>query len=424
MRVRTYSVRVLGCKVNQVEAEQIRRFLDGCGLSEAAEGERPDLAVLHSCAVTGEAERKTRRLARRLQRESRAGRPLILTGCASRADLAGSADGVVSVGPGPGWSERFAAALAAACPEIESMPTPNDWAAIDRFRGHCRAFLRIQDGCDLRCSYCIVPSLRGPSRDKPLDAVLEEAAGLARAGYRELVVTGVSVGLYGKRGGTSLASALRGLCRLEGLERIRLSSLHPGELTDELLEVWASHPNILPHLHLPLQSGSDRILRAMRRGYTGREFMDAVRRARVALDRPAFTTDVIVGFPGETEEDFQRTEEACREAGFSRIHRFVFSPRPGTPAESLGNAPSAGEAAERMERLRALGERQALSFQEHFLGETVRILAEERGPQPDSVRGYSERYIPVEVGGAPDAIARILRVRLIRNGRAVSAVLA
>ena len=223
---------------------------------------------------------------------------------------------------------------------------------------------------------------------------MREAAALTAAGYREIVVTGVSVGLYGREHGSSLAELLRHLVTVPGIGRIRLSSLHPGELTDELLDVWSSSPGIMPHLHLSLQSGSDAVLHAMRRGYDSQEYYQAVERARAALDNPAFTTDVIVGFPGETETYFQESYDFCQKVGFSQMHVFTYSPRPKTIAARLSNQVNGAAAMERSERLRELGEQMALDYYSRFIGRKVDVLVER--VKDGKATGYSAHYIPAE----------------------------
>ncbi|MBP7276184.1 MAG: MiaB/RimO family radical SAM methylthiotransferase [Kiritimatiellae bacterium] len=412
--LRTYRVRVLGCKVNQYEARQIAQALEARGLTPAAEGAPADLEAVHTCAVTGAAESKTRHLIRRALAESASGMALA-SGCgAGRIHE----KGVLVIPPGPDWARELEHALSAL-----PLPQPPEGrrgveSALGEFRGHTRAFLKIQDGCDAGCRYCIVPSLRGGPRDKPLDALVDEARGLAAAGHREIVVTGVHVGAWG-RGGGGLARALEALAGVPGLERIRMSSLHPAELDETLLAVWAAHPAILPHVHLPMQSGSDRVLAAMGRGYLRADFVRAVDRARRALDEPAFSTDIIVGFPGESERDFEDTLGLCREVGFCRIHVFPFSARTGTAAAGLPDRVSAGAIRERVRRLNALGRDLAQSAAEAWMGRNARVLCETRRPGTGMWEGYTERYLPVRLPGPEDWNGRIVEVTLCRAERGV-----
>lgn len=383
-----YRVRVLGCKVNQYEAQQIRQVLAWRGYVPAVGEERADVLVLHSCAVTDEAVRKSRQLLRR----GREAGCLVVSGCAAAAGLlASGAEGLALVPPGVDWLERLAASIPArAGAGQDGMPR-----LLSSFDGHHRAFLKIQDGCDIGCSYCIVPRLRGPSRDKPLEEILAEARQLVAAGFRELVITGISIGLYGRTAGVSLDGVVQALQEVEGVARIRISSLHPGEISEELLQVWRQSAKMTPHVLLPLQSGSDRILAAMRRGYGRDDYRRALQRVQEALEHPALNTDILVGFPGETERDFQDTVDLCVEAGFARIHVFGYSPRPGTPA--AGHPPLPAEVVRaRCEIVRKLAAGQAGRFARRFTGTTAAALIE--GIDADGRgHGYTERYLPVVV---------------------------
>jgi threonylcarbamoyladenosine tRNA methylthiotransferase MtaB len=405
----TFRVRVLGCKVNQYEAEQIAQVLEAYGLREAADDEAPDLTVVHGCAVTAAAAAKTRQAVRRAAQEAAGGR-VIATGCGAAG---GDAAGALMIPPGPDGLDRLEEALR---DWIPGHPAPGVRAAARRlraFRGHARAFLKVQDGCDLGCSYCIVPTLRRAPTDKPLDEAVAEAHALARAGHRECVITGVHLGLWG-RGRGGLSPLLHALAQVPGLERIRLSSLHPNELDAPLLAAWAAHPALLPHLHLPIQSGSDRVLAEMRRGHGRDAVRDAVGRARRALDRPTFSTDVLVGFPGEREADFEQTLDLCREIGFCRIHAFPYSPRPGTPAARRTDRIPAVDVRGRMAVLHALAAELARAAARAWAGQTERVLCETYRPGRRMWEGYTDRYLPAHLPGPADGAGRLINVRLAR----------
>jgi threonylcarbamoyladenosine tRNA methylthiotransferase MtaB len=408
----TYWVNVLGCKVNQYDAQQIEQLLERHGLNKADTTNDADIIVVHTCGVTAAAAQKSRQTIRRMQRDNPLAQ-VIVTGCAANDELTKvDQDPVFRVPAGADWLQRLAEQLGSL-----SMPTPHgiegietDTFTISRFGDQTRAFLKVQDGCDIGCSYCIIPQLRKEPRDKAIEDAVREATALTEAGYREIVVTGVSVGLYGRGRGTSLAKLLSKLVEIPNIGRIRLSSLHPGELTTELLDIWASSPNIMPHLHLSLQSGSDAVLHAMRRGYTSEEYYNAVERARAALDNPAFTTDVIVGFPGETNAYFEESYAFCKKVGFSQMHVFTYSPRPKTIAAKMGNQVNGAEAMARSERLRELGETMAVEYHQQFVDREIGVLIER--VKDGKATGYSEHYVPTEFVCTEDLQGQIVRVKI------------
>ncbi len=399
-RPKTFDVRVRGCKVNQCEAAAVARALESRGLRQARTGERPDVVVVHGCAVTAAAERESTRLARAARREGAV--HVVFSGCA--AAIPAAAEGVEIIPSGPGWSDAIAR-------WIDLLPAPRPGGDCNEaFPGHHRAFVKIQDGCDRWCTYCIVPALRGPPRDTSLDDILREAAARIRAGHLELVLSGVNIGRWRASLG-GLAAVVREVARLPGLRRLRLSSLHPADLTPELLDVMRSSAAVVPHVHLPLQSGSDDVLRRMNRGYTAGEFLAAVERARAYLDRAAITTDVMVGFPGETGRDFNATVAVCRAAGVSRIHIFPFSPRPSTAAARLDGRVPQAVVRERCGRLRRLAMELSVAAHSGHVGEEVGVLCETWDGA--TAAGYSERYMPVRFPAPADPRGRIWRVRVV-----------
>ncbi len=412
--LKTYLVCVLGCKVNKYDGMQIEQLLERYGLEKTDQTDDADVIVVHTCGVTAAAAQKSRQTIRRMQRDNPLAR-IIVTGCAATDELTQvGQDPVFRVEAGADWLQRLAEI-------VNSFATPNtdvaggietDTFTISNFGDHTRAFMKVQDGCDIGCSFCIIPQLRKEPRDKTIEAAVEEATALTEAGHREIVVSGVSVGLYGRQNNTSLAEMLRHLVEIPDIGRIRLSSLHPGELTEELLEVWAGSPNMMPHLHLSLQSGSDAVLHAMRRGYTADEYYDAVERARAVLDNPAFTTDVIVGFPGETDTYFDESYDFCKKVGFSQMHVFTYSPRPKTMAAKMGRQVNGAIATERSERLRELGETMALDYHSQFVGRNIDVLVES---SKDGIStGYSQHYIPVEFKSSENLRKQVIELEITK----------
>lgn len=297
---------------------------------------------------------------------------------------------------------------------------------------HQRAFLKVQDGCDAHCTYCIIPTLRPSPWSKPVEAAVDEAKRLVAAGHVEIVLTGIFLGAYGqptalrrrqpRPTAEPLGELVEALCtHVPGLHRLRLSSLEPGDVTPELLEILRRHREVVPHFHLPLQSGSDAILRRMNRQYTSADFLRLVEQLRSAFDRPALTTDIIVGFPGEGESDFQQTLRVVDAARFIHIHAFPFSPRPGTAAARWTKEFVAGRVAnERMAVLRERAAEHSFAFRQSFIGENADVLVERtsRESHATSVRhGRCERYFDVCFDGFAGRAGECVRVRIDRVTR-------
>ncbi len=404
--LRTYRLTDLGCKVNQYETQLIAERLEGAGLRPAAEGQSADLCLVNSCAVTSAAAAKSARAVRQLRRRN-PGALVVVAGCAVSA--AGK-DDILG---------RTGADLALAQDEKLDLPglpqAPGPAGHISRFEGHCRAFMKIQDGCDSFCAYCIVPRLRGAPRSRPLDEIRAEARALEAGGHRELVLSGVHLGLYGRdiEGKPSLADAARAMLGAAPRARLRISSLDPAELSDELLELVASERRVCSHLHLPLQSGDDGVLGAMRRHYTSAEFLRVVAKVRARLDRPGITTDVMAGFPGESAAAFKNTLDLCRRAAFSRMHVFPFSAREGTDAARLPDQVPAEVAKRRAAELVELGAELAAGFAAGCVGGTEEVLAEELLDN-GTTAGYSARYMRTYFTCEDSRLREIYRVKIER----------
>jgi threonylcarbamoyladenosine tRNA methylthiotransferase MtaB len=395
----------LGCKVNQYETELVREGFARIGYRDAADGEAADLCVVNTCTVTSEGDSKSRQAIRRLARENPRSR-IVVMGCyATRApeELA-KLPNVVEVLTDkreiPDLLGRFG---------VLDVPT-----GISHFGQRHRAYVKVQDGCLLRCSYCIIPHVRPHMHSRPLAHVLDEVRRLVANGYREIVLTGVHLGHYGVEGNWNkpkdqwlrLSKLVREIARLPGEFRVRLSSIEATEVTRELIGVMAEFPErIAPHLHICLQSGSDTVLRRMRRRWGSRLFIDRCRLVCETLDNPAITTDVIVGFPDETEGDFEATCRVARECGFSKIHIFPFSPRKGTPAaEMAGNVPPQVKA-ERAARLAEVERELREAYFRSLVGRRLTVLVEGPSDQtPGAWAGTSCRYAPVEISGGEELV--------------------
>ncbi|MGM0440632.1 MAG: tRNA (N(6)-L-threonylcarbamoyladenosine(37)-C(2))-methylthiotransferase MtaB [Chlamydiota bacterium] len=317
MKIETFRIATLGCRANQYEAQALRDQLEALGYRQAAKEEAADLCIVNTCLVTESAEQRSRYQLRLLARQN-PGAKIVATGCMSQsAQNLEEVDVVVD-------NQEKHKLLSHIFPQIHDLPE----FAIKRFEGHTRAFVKIQDGCNSFCSYCIIPYVRGRSRSRKPEEILAEIRGLIANGYKEIVITGINIGDY--EGG--LASLVKAIDDLEGLERLRLSSVDPTDVDEELIEVIINGKRTCHQLHLVLQSGSNAILKKMNRKYNRQQFLKTVESLRARDPDFVFTTDVIIGFPGETQADFEDTLEIIRRAQFAHVHFFPYSPRPGTYA--------------------------------------------------------------------------------------------
>jgi threonylcarbamoyladenosine tRNA methylthiotransferase MtaB len=399
--MRTFSIYTLGCKVNQYESQQIAQLLEELGLSATVSGEKPDLAVINTCCVTGTASAKSRQYIQRALKANPAG-VRVVCGCLpamnSRENPPCDGDNVHIISNRDDLAQRIAQIIIGHNPLIKAkngLKIKDGMAKFAKypklpqltsFKGHTRAFLKVQDGCDGLCSYCIVPKVRPDVQSKPMEDAIEEAKALVAAGHKEIVVTGVNLGAYGR-------NTTRRTPEVEGLLRIRVSSLEPGDISEELLDVFCAHPNIMPHIHLSVQSGASTTLKRMCRQYDADQLREKIELIKRRLDRPAITCDIIVGFPGETDEDFEQTVELAKWAGFSKIHVFPFSVRMGTAAAKLKGRLSADVIKKRAQTLRNLSNNLGRKFVEQFIGETCEVLLENTQP----LSGRSERYFMVSL---------------------------
>ncbi len=401
---RSFYIATFGCKVNQYDSQVMREALLAAGYEEKARGQRPDIAIVNTCTVTRTADAKARRLIRRINRETPNCR-IVVIGCTVNRDP----DELASL-PGV-WrvlrnedKANIASLIGSDTAEEPAPPSGQSdtplWATgISDFAGHTRAFVKIQEGCNARCAYCIVPLVRGKSRSRPVSQVLDEVRRLAPR-FREIVLTGIHIGLYRDASAAGLAALVRRVLDVPSLGRVRLSSLEVTEVSPELIQLAAASPRFCPHFHIPLQSGSDRVLEKMNRPYTAGEFIRAIARVRNVLDRPAVTTDVIVGFPGETDKEFAETVAVCKAVGVSRIHIFPYSARPGTAAERLEPKCPESVITDRKKHLGKLASELALEYKQQFIGATVVVLAETRRHRSGRLCGYTARYLRVLFDGS------------------------
>lgn len=380
----TVALETLGCKLNQAESESLAGELLAAGYRLAADGENADICIVNTCTVTHIADRKARHLLR-LARRNHPRALVVATGCYARrvpAELVQlGADLVVDSQEKPGLVDK----LLGLCPPQAGQPGNGHWPRV-------RSLVKIQDGCDAFCTYCIVPAVRGREHSRPLQDILAEIGAKEAQGYREVVLTGTKVGRY-RYGGLGLEGLLGQILSQSRMERIRLSSLQPQEITDDLISLW-QNPRLCHHIHLPLQSGSDAVLRRMGRRYSAEEFKAAVSQLRSWIPGMAVTTDIIVGFPGETDAEFEATSDFCREMGFAAIHVFPFSARSGTPASEMSYQVEHSIKQRRVQLMLALSRESAQRFRQRLMERQLEVLWE-REVSPGVWSGLTDSYLRV-----------------------------
>lgn len=420
---KTVCFTTLGCKVNQYDTQAMLEQFEQKGYRAAEPGAAADVYVVNTCTVTGTGDKKSLQIIRRCRRRNPQAQ-LVVTGCLAQRLGEKLRDTGARLILGNQYRARVVELLEKAVAEntqivaVEAVEgVPYEMLSIHSHEGHTRAVMKIQEGCDNRCTYCIIPSVRGSIRSRPLQAIREEAQALAQAGFQELVLTGIHLTSYGRdlADHPSLAQAVKAAC-VEGVTRIRLGSLEPRVAGEAFVQELCQLPQLCPQFHLALQSGSDSVLRRMKRGYNTTQFMAAVERIRAAWPMAAFTTDVIVGFPGETEEEFEQTLRFCQSVGFARLHVFPFSPRETTPAAQMPDQIAESVKADRVRRLIALGDELAADYRRGFLGKTVPVLVEE--PDHDGgMAGYTPEYIHVRVPeGKSGSIVSVRLTALTEEG--------
>jgi len=423
----SYWVETFGCRAAQADGAALETALRDRGLAPAAGPSTADLVVVNACTVTAAADQDARRAIRRARRDNPRAR-ILVTGC-----YAQRAPGELAALPGVAWvvgnshKSQIADLVTLAPAQPESLPfhgqifvgdlsrqttflsEPVREASHDRTRPN----LKIQDGCSHRCSFCVIPSVRGPSRSAPADRVVEQVRGLAER-YREVVLSGINLGRWGRdlEGRPRLAALLRRLLEETPVARLRISSIEPMDWTDELLDLVASSPRLARHVHAPLQSGSDRILRLMRRKYRARHYAARLEKARRLMPEAAIGADVMVGFPGETGADFEESRQLIADLPFTYLHVFTYSSRPGTAAAAMPDPVPPPVQRERNRRLRELAEAKGAAFRRGFLGRRLSVLTLQES-HPDGAVGLSDNYLKTLIAGPSLAPNRILEVQVV-----------
>lgn len=408
---KTVAFQTLGCKVNQNESEALAALFQEQGYEVVGPEEKADIYVINTCTVTHLADRKSRQMIRRATRANPKAKVVVM-GCYAQTSPE-EVEKISGVDLVVGTSERSkiidylsqireqSAGPLSIVKEISKQQVFED-IDLEKLTGRARAYLKVQEGCEQYCAYCIIPYARGPIRSRPLADTLREVEKLIAAGFKEIILTGIHLGAYGRDldEGLYLDDLLERLLPLDPSVRWRLSSLEPTELTPKLISLMKENDNFCPHLHLPLQNGADEILQTMKRPYNTTDYAEVISRIRKELPKVNISTDIMVGFPGETEEHFNQTLRFVESMGFGRLHVFQYSPRRGTPAAEYPKQVAPQLKEERSRRLIDLGHKLAKTYGELFIGKELQVLVEKE-LEKGKWEGHSENYLKVHFSYEP-----------------------
>ncbi|OQX53827.1 MAG: hypothetical protein B5M48_02380 [Candidatus Omnitrophica bacterium 4484_213] len=409
----TITFKTIGCKVNQYETQLLREQFASIGWQEVEEG--GDVYLINTCSVTAAADRKSRYLinsALKLNPQPK----VIVIGCGVNNRFSGIRDikGVVF--------------------NVRSFASDKP-QTISYFKNHTRAFIKIQDGCDNFCSFCIIPYLRGRSRSRDVEQIITEVKQLADNRFKEIILSGVNLGAYGKDIGMNLIDLIEELEKIKGIERIRLSSLNPEDVTQDLIAKFRDSQKLCPHLHISLQSGDDAVLKRMNRPYTSSDFLNLIERIRKIDPLFSFTTDILIGFPGEGEREFLNTLKLVKKVEFTRTHIFSYSPREGTKAASFPQMVCSAEIKRRLNLLKEITAESSYNYRRRFLNQdagpvrnrtpkvsvghrrqsffsSVKVLVEDKKDKNGYLKGYTERYVKVLLKGSNKLKNKIISVKI------------
>lgn len=401
--MRTVAFTTLGCKLNQYETQLIREHFEEAGYRIIPFTQPADIYVINTCTVTGRADRQSRNLVRRAHNLCAASQ-IIATGC---------------------YAQVAPEEVAAISPSVVVVPNTNKLQYIrdllnvklehiHRFNGHTRAFIKVVNGCDRFCGYCIVPYARRGVESRPLSAIEVEAQQLVNNGYKEITLTGINIGSYGSERGSRLLDLLRRLAGMSGLRRLRLSSIEPEDLTDDLIDFISASQKLCYHLHIPLQSGDDELLRTMGRRYASQDYRQLVEKIVGKISDIGLGTDLIVGLPGEGDAQFENTYRLVEELPFAYLHVFRYSPRRGTKASQLPDKVTEKTKRRRSKLLMDLGNGKSYQFRRRFLGKTLEVLVESRRDKQGLLRGLSSNYLKVLCEGPDSLYNQFVKLKITR----------
>jgi threonylcarbamoyladenosine tRNA methylthiotransferase MtaB len=401
-----FKVVTLGCRTNQYESQAYRDQLLAMGYTLADEGEEADLCIVNTCTVTEAADKSSRQEIRHLSRKNPLAQ-VVVTGCSAEQnrDAIQQIPGVTHVVSNKDKENL----LPIVFPE-EDIPE----FSIKNFEAHTRAFVKVQDGCNSFCTYCIIPYVRGRSRSRTIEDVVKEVEGLIANGFKEVVLTGINIGDFDGQSSVCLADLVRAVDQVEGLERLRISSIDPDEVDDNLLEAVIQGKTTCHSMHIVLQAGSNVILKRMNRKYTRQIFINTIERLRKACPDFTFTTDIIVGFPGETDQDFEQTLEMMREVKFAKVHMFPYSERPRTRAATYDNKVPPEVIQRRKQEILRLAEEVSYELRNQFLHRRMKVLTEARD-QNGMLTGHTDNFLQVLIDSDAYEPNQIIEVDLVEN---------
>lgn len=418
----------LGCKVNQYETESIKKQLSDLGYDEVDFDDKADIYIVNSCTVTTIADRKTRNMLRRAKKNN-PDSLVIATGCYAQTN-AEDLEAIEEIDYVIGNTDK--SGIINLINNIESEKTSQrvvhrnifdakeyEELEFSTLREMSRAYIKIQDGCNNFCSYCKIPFARGRSRSRKLESILKEAEVLAKEGFREIIIIGINLGVYGEDipGNGDFETLLDEISKIKGIARIRIGSIYPDKISDRFIELMKSNEKLMPHLHISLQSCDDEILKSMNRNYDSRLIKERLLKLKNAVENIEYTADVIVGFPGEDEINFENTRSVIKEVCFSDLHIFQYSDRENTAASRLPNKVDSKTKKTRAEKLENLKEEMQYSLIEKYVGKTMEVLVEET--KNGNTYGYSKNYIKVEIVGYLGEVNELVEVLIsgVENGR-------
>ncbi len=419
----TVAFHTLGCKVNHYETEAIWQLFKDANYERVEFETNADVFVINTCTVTNTGDKKSRQIIRRAIRQN-PDAVVCVTGCYAQTSSAEIME-IPGVDIVVGTQDRHKLLDYIQQFQDERQPINGvgnimknrtyEELEVPYFTDRTRASLKIQEGCNNFCTFCIIPWARGLMRSRDPEKVVEQATQLVNSGYKEIVLTGIHTGGYGQDlKNYNLAQLLRDLDTIEGLERIRISSIEASQLTDEVIDVIGNSNKVVRHLHIPLQSGSDDVLKRMRRKYTMAHFSERLTKLHQALPDLSVTSDVIVGFPGESEDEFQETYDFIVNHHFSELHVFPYSPRIGTPAARMDNQIDEETKNVRVHKLISLSNQLAKEYASKFEDEVLEVIPEEMGEEPHTLVGYADNYMKVRFEGDDSLIGQIVKVKIVK----------